>query len=483
MKKEEELTNINIEKIVLNAIIFAPENYELVNIKLKSKDFNLKAHRDIYIAMQELEKEDKPIDEEFIIDKLKTKKAFKEDVFIEVLAVNPITAIKPYIEELKHLSLKRELLELANEIRRNSLEEDMPATDIANNTEAKIYEITSQSKETGDFKNANEASLVTLEFIKKRKENANRILVGTDTGFNELNQMTTGFGEGELIILAGRPSMGKTALALNMVLNLIDKKEGVAFFSLEMPCEQLMLRLLSIKTSIPLQRLRIGDMDDDEFSRLNDGANELSSSSLFIYDSGNLNISLLRSKLRKLKSKNPNINIAIIDYLQIMSSISSKERHLEVSEISRGLKLLARELKISILALSQLNRALESRNDKRPMLSDIRESGSIEQDADIVLFVYRDDVYLYKEEKEREKQAKKEGKEFKAQYIEKPEEEAEIIIAKQRNGPTGHIKLTFQKRFTRFIDPKKEELVIKYENIDIKETKNNEETQIDMPEF
>jgi replicative DNA helicase len=197
---------------------------------------------------------------------------------------------------------------------------------------------------------------------------------------------------------------------------------------------------------------------------------QMHNSKLFVDDSSTVNINQLRSKLRKLKSQHPEIELAVIDYLQLLSAAGSKDRHQEVSEISRGLKMLARELEIPIIALSQLNRGLEARNDKRPMLSDIRESGSIEQDADIILFVYRDDVYLYKEEKEREKEAIKEGKEFVSKYIEKDEEEAEIIIGKQRNGPTGHVKLTFQKKYTRFVDAQpynKTEIV--YENIDMTE--------------
>ena len=226
----------------------------------------------------------------------------------------------------------------------------------------------------------------------------------------------------------------------------------MAFFSLEMPAEQLMLRLLSIQTSIPLQKLRVGDMNDDQWGSLNGAIDRMNSVKLFVDDQGSININQLRSKLRKLKNQHPEIEIAVIDYLQIMQGVGNQDRHLQVSEISRGLKLLARELEMPVVALSQLNRGLEARADKRPMLSDIRESGSIEQDADIILFVYRDDIYLYKEEKEAEKKAKAEGKEYVSTYVEKEEEEAEIIIGKQRNGPTGHIKLVFQKKLTRFVD-------------------------------
>ena len=285
-----------------------------------------------------------------------------------------------------------------------------------------------------------------------------------------------------LFLLEDMTVTHNTSFVLNTVNSLITKGKGVAFFSLEMPAEQLMLRLLSIQTSIPLQKLRVGDMDDNQWSNLNGAIDRMNSAKLFVDDQGSININQLRSKLRKLKNQHPEIEIAVIDYLQIMQGVGNQDRHLQVSEISRGLKMLARELSIPIVALSQLNRGLESRNDKRPMLSDIRESGSIEQDADIILFVYRDDVYLYKEEKEREKAAKAEGKEFKSEYTEKDEEDAEIIIGKQRNGPTGHVKLVFQKKLTRFVDAPSYSAGVEtvYENIDTRSA-NMEIPNIEMP--
>jgi replicative DNA helicase len=261
-----------------------------------------------------------------------------------------------------------------------------------------------------------------------------------------------------------------TAFVLNIASKILDHNKGVAFFSLEMPAEQLMLRLMSAKASIALQDLRVGNLSDEQWSSLSKTADHFSRSKLFVDDDGNLTITALRSKLRKLKERHPEISCAIIDYLQLMSGSGGKDRHQEVSEISRGLKLLARELNIPIIALSQLNRSLESRNDKRPMLSDIRESGSIEQDADIILFVYRDDVYRRKEEMEKEKAASKDGKQYKSDFIERPEEEAEVIVGKNRNGPTGHVKLVFHKRFTRFENAGSVPIEIIYQ-----------ETKIDMP--
>ncbi|WP_345993451.1 replicative DNA helicase [Sulfurimonas sp. HSL-1716] len=461
---ENNLYNLTFEKSILSSIIFEPKQFDELESLLKHDDFYLPAHQDIYKAMVSLTRRDEPIDEEFIKKELSKEKKFDESIMLDILSANPIANIKAYVNEIKDKSLKRHLLTLTTEIKRVTLEEELPSDDVVNLVEKKLYEIT-QDSQTSDFKDSPTVTYDTMEYIKEMKARGNSTLVGVDTGFNELNKMTTGFGKGDLVIIAARPAMGKTSFVLNTVNKLIHDGKGVAFFSLEMPAEQLMLRLLSIQTSIFLQKLRVGDLNDDEWSKLSDAIDKMNRAKLFVDDQGSVNINQLRSKLRKLKNQHPEIEVAVIDYLQIMSGTGGKDRHLEVSEISRGLKMLARELGIPIIALSQLNRGLESRNDKRPMLSDIRESGSIEQDADIILFVYRDDVYLYKEEKEREKAAKAEGKEFQATYQEKEVEEAEIIIGKQRNGPTGHVKLMFQKKLTRFVDYTKGIETV-YENVD-----------------
>jgi replicative DNA helicase len=466
---QDNLYNLAFERSILSSIIFEPEQFDELSTVLKKDDFYLPAHQDIFLAMVTLFQKDQPIDEEFIKKELLKIKKFDESVMLEILSANPISNTKAYVDEVKDKSLKRHLLTLTTEIKRVTVEEELPSAEVVDIVEKKLYEIT-QENQTSDFKDSPTMTYDTMEYIKEMKARGNSVLVGVDTGFHELNKMTTGFGKGDLVIVAARPAMGKTSFILNTVNSLITQGKGVAFFSLEMPAEQLMLRLLSIQTSIPLQKLRVGDMNDDQWSSLGAAIDKMNSAKLFVDDQGSININQLRSKLRKLKNQHPEIEIAVIDYLQIMSGIGTQDRHLQVSEISRGLKMLARELDMPIVALSQLNRGLESRNDKRPMLSDIRESGSIEQDADIILFVYRDDVYLYKEEKEREKAAKAEGKEFTPTYVEKEEEEAEIIIGKQRNGPTGHVKLIFQKKLTRFVDAPTFARPIEtvYENIDTK---------------
>ncbi len=478
---EESLYNIAFERSILSSIIFEPSQFDDIETQLKVDDFYLAGHQSIFKAMQELSASDKPIDEEFIKKELLKRKEFDENILLDILSANPISNTGAYVAEVKDKALKRHLLTLTTEIKRVTVEEELPGDEVIDIVERKLYEIT-QDSQTSDFQDAPDVTAKTMAYIEAMKARGNSILVGVDTGFAELNKMTTGFGKGDLIILAARPAMGKTSLVLNMVQNLINHNKGVAFFSLEMPSEQLMLRLLSIQTSIYLTKLRVGDINDEESQRLEDATAAMKASKLFIDDSSTVNINQLRSKLRKLKSQHPDIELAVIDYLQLLSAAGTKDRHQEVSEISRGLKMLARELEIPIIALSQLNRGLESRNDKRPMLSDIRESGSIEQDADIILFVYRDDVYLYKEEKEREKEALKEGKEFISQYVEKDEEEAEIIIGKQRNGPTGHVKLTFQKKYTRFVDtPTYNKTEIIYENIDMSDAEMEVTPNVSMP--
>ncbi len=464
---QDNLYNLAFERSVLSSIIFEPSQFDELSVTLNKDDFYLPAHQDIFAAMLTLLQKDQPIDEEFIKKELIKAKKFDEQVLLEILSANPISNTKAYVDEIKDKSLKRHLLTLTTEIKRVTVEEELPSAEVIDIVEKKLYEIT-QDNQTSDFKDSPKMTFDTMEYIKEMKARGNSVLVGVDTGFKELNKMTTGFGKGDLVIIAARPAMGKTSFILNTVNSLILQGKGVAFFSLEMPAEQLMLRLLSIQTSIPLQKLRVGDMNDDQWSNLNGAIDRMNSAKLFVDDQGSVNINQLRSKLRKLKNQHPEIEIAVIDYLQIMSGIGNQDRHLQVSEISRGLKMLARELEMPIVALSQLNRGLESRNDKRPMLSDIRESGSIEQDADIILFVYRDDVYLYKEEKEREKAAKAEGKEFTSTYVEKEEEDAEIIIGKQRNGPTGHVKLVFQKKLTRFVDVPSFASAVEtvYENVD-----------------
>ena len=295
-----------------------------------------------------------------------------------------------------------------------------------------------------------------VEELKRQKALAGSELVGLDTGFRFLNDCTKGLKPGELIIIAARPGMGKTAFALNLMMKTLQSGKGVVFFSLEMPSVQLMYRILSALSSIPLSDIMSAKLSDGDWTRFNDACDAVLNMPLFVYDSGYVNIHQVRTQLRKLKSADANIELCVIDYIGLMTSTSNySERHLQIAEISRGLKLLARELNIPIIALSQLNRSLEARSNKRPMLSDLRESGAIEQDADIILFVYRDEVYKEQMERERISRLEAEGKDAGEPVFRRNDyqEKAEIIVGKNRSGEAGRtIEVGFQGRFTRFVD-------------------------------
>ncbi len=807
----ENMYNLNIERAVLSAIIFDPETYEEIAAKLQAHDFYLPFHQHVFTAMEALSAEEKPLDDEFLRVKLTNMGKFDEVAMLDVLSSNPISNTAAYMDEIKAKSTKRALATLATEIKKVTIEDDLPADEVMNLVEKKLYEIT-QNSTSNDFRESKEITVAMLAEIERLKALGNSKLIGTDTGFKNLNDKTSGFGKGDLVIIAARPAMGKclgkgtkvlmydgrlkkvedvcvndtlmgddssprtvlslargkeemywvrqnkgidyrvnkshilslkrsrnegrhthgdvlnievseyitksdkfksnykgykkaidfpsvaldvepyflglwlgdgrssdvriatedkeivgylnayaqrldkavyrykvegkcpmygiiniqkegqkknlknslqsklralgvienkhipqvylsnsrknrlellaglidsdgyyddshhvmeiiqkrkvlaqqikfladslgfrcsfkskiakiksidyecevyrvrivghlneipthisrkkarslkskrehthtgikvqydkvddyygfvldgnhlflledmtvthnTALVLNMALKAIERNEGVAFFSLEMPAEQLMLRLLSAKTSIPLQALRVGDLRDEQWTQLSAATTELASKKLFVDDGGYATIHHVRSKLRKLKAQHPEITMAVIDYLQLMSGDNKEGRQQVVSEISRGLKQLARELQLPIIALSQLNRGVESRDNKRPMLSDLRESGAIEQDADIILFVYRDDVYREAMEKEKEMKGKADGKPYTSEFRTKSEEDTEIIIGKQRNGPTGTVELVFQKNFTRFVDKSiSPAFEIEYEDSDI----------------
>ncbi len=485
---EDNMYNLNIERAVLSAIIFDPEIFEDIASKLEPHDFYLPFHQHVFIAMEDLNREEKPIDEEFLKNRLVSKKEFDEVAMLTMLSANPISNTDAYIGEIKSRSTKRALATLATTIKKVTIEDDLPTDDIMNLVEKKLYEIT-QNSVSQDFRDAKEITMSVLDRVKYLKSMGNTKLLGVDTGFRNLNEKTSGFGKGDLIIIAARPAMGKTSFVLNIAEKAISRGEGVAFFSLEMPAEQLMLRILSTQTSIPLQKLRVGNLDDEQWSRLSDASDIMKTKKLFVDDDGYATIHHIRSRLRKLKTQHPEISMAIIDYLQLMSGDSRDGRQQVISEISRGLKQLARELDMPILALSQLNRGVESRDNKRPLLSDLRESGSIEQDADIVMFVYRDDVYREAIEKEKMMKAKANGQKYESTFERKEEEDTELIIGKHRNGPIGTVKLIFQKSYTRFIDaPSKDEISIKVEtyndkNIDKSKEANMDINSVSMPQL
>ncbi|HFU74864.1 MAG TPA: replicative DNA helicase [Arcobacter sp.] len=274
-----------------------------------------------------------------------------------------------------------------------------------------------------------------------------------DTGFEQLNEHTGGFSKGDLIVVASRPSIGKSSFVLEIARKAIERDETVLFFSFEMKAQKLMSRLLSAQTSIPLSSLKSGDLSDSEWDKLSSTTDEIADKDLFIDDNAYADIDYIRAKVRTFKNEYPKLSMIILDSLNLINYVKVRENQYEgISEISKALKQLAREVDLPIIVTSQLNRNLENRENKRPKLNDLRDSGTIEDYADLILFLYRDDVYREAMEKEKEFKAKSEGKEYENKFQNRPEEEAELIIGKHRHGTIGTVKLIFEKRFLRFID-------------------------------
>jgi replicative DNA helicase len=330
----------------------------------------------------------------------------------------------------------RRLIEKANTIAKRCFDDQGNVDDVIDFAERSIFEV-SEKKSKREFYSISEIIESSIDALEERQGNKT-LVTGVPTGFTKLDEKTAGFQNSDLIIIAGRPSMGKTALALNIARNAaVDSNIPAAIFSLEMSMEQLTMRMLTSEARIDSSRLRGGFLSQDDWRRITDAAGTLTNAPIYIDDSPAISAMEIRAKARRLKM-DKDIGLIIIDYLQLMRTRGTAERRdLEISEISRSLKALAKELNIPVVALSQLNRMLEQRTDKRPKLSDLRESGALEQDADVVAFIYRDE--LYNDDENNPKKGT-----------------AEILIRKQRNGPTGNIILTFVNEYTRFENPAQE---------------------------
>lgn len=445
---QQEYYDLDLERAILSSCIMSEEAYASIAGDIGPKDFSLKAHEDIFKAIIACSNNKEPISISF----LRKHKKIDEQILAEILATPSMIDLPAYVNELREKSIKRQLLSFAH-LLPTRINENRVVSEIADEMGKEIFSITNRVN-SKDIKEVDMVISELFEEFKKRKILENKNIIGLDTGFEGLNKMTKGFKGGELIIIAARPGMGKTTLCLNFIDKALRQNKGVVLFSLEMPATQIMQRMLSSKTSIPLQKILTADLNDDEWERLGDACNDYSQKKLYIYDSGYATIADVRAILRRLKSQDESIGLCVIDYIGLMMSNSNfNDRHLQVSEISRGLKLLARELDMPIIALSQLNRGLEQRANKRPLMSDLRESGAIEQDADAILFVYRDEIYREQEEKERENKAKAEGKTYQRIFIPNAmQENAEIIVGKNRNGPVGTIEVVFLKEKSCFVD-------------------------------
>lgn len=442
----ENMYSLDMEVSILASVLYNNDILSDLAQELKPSDFYSKDYGDIFEAMLALFNKQQPIDDKFIA----LEQNINKDALNTVIANSGVIDVQKYAKAIKEMSNKRAMLKIAQGV--PALVNEKPVKDAIDELSAQIYELANDEK-SGGLKDAKEASFEAISEIKRHKEEGTGLL-GISSGFSDLDLRTQGLKKGDFIIIAARPGMGKTTFALNIVEKVLENGEGVVFFSLEMPSSQLIFRMLSSLTSINLSDIMKANLSDDDIERLSDAADAISSRDFYIYDRGDLTVHVVRAQLRRLMQKIPNISLCVIDYIGLMTNSSAfSERHLQIAEISRQLKLLARELQIPIIALSQLNRSLESRANKRPMLSDLRESGAIEQDADIIMFVYRKDFYKEQDAKEQRAKDEAEGKASgdAPAFVSKPIEDAEIIIGKNRNGPTGAVEMSFDKAHSRFI--------------------------------
>ncbi|AEC01001.1 replicative DNA helicase [Selenomonas sputigena] len=427
--------SIEAEQAVLGAMLLKPDAVTTAAEELSADDFYRETHRLIFEAMMELKERTEPVDLVTLTEQLKKADKLAKIGGIPALSLIansvPTAANVHYHARIVHEKAQlRSLINAATEIAGAAYESADEVEDIMDSAEKRILAVSS-GKRSKDFVPLQDILLDTLEQIDLRYNNKGSI-TGLPTGFTELDHLTAGLQKSDLILVAARPSMGKTAFTLNIAAHVVLRaKEPVAFFSLEMSKEQLVQRLLCSEGRIDSQRLRVGELEEKEWGDLIDTANRLSAAPLYIDDTPGITVMELRSKARRLKAEH-GLSLIVIDYLQLMQGRGNKSgdnRQQEISEISRSLKALARELNVPVIALSQLSRSVESRQIKRPMLSDLRESGSLEQDADIVMFLYREDYY----------DPETENKNI-----------TEVIIAKHRNGPVDTVDLTFLKQFTKF---------------------------------
>jgi len=426
--------NVEAEQAILGGILINNDAMNQIVDILVPDDFYREAHVALFDGMTRLYQRGEPIDIITLSEMLTQKKALEKAggtdyLALLVQAVTTSAGIAYHAEIVRNLSVRRRLISQCSTISELCFQSQESTADLLEKAEQSIFDIAENQIREG-FQSLKQVIAGSFKKIESAAQFEGYV-TGVPTGFERFDRLTAGLQPSDLIIVAGRPSMGKTALALNIGYN-VAKKTGsvVAVFSLEMSRQQLGIRLLGLDAGINATKLRTGSLRGDDFSRLIDSANRLSELPIFIDDSSAISVLGMKAKCRRLK-KRTDLGLVIVDYMQLIQGRSSAEsRQLEMSEISRSLKGLAKDLNVPVIALSQLNRKVEDRPNKKPQLADLRESGAIEQDADVIAFIYRDEIYNPNSE---------ENKNI-----------AEIIIGKQRNGPTGSFKLTFQKELTRF---------------------------------
>ncbi|MFP4084824.1 MAG: replicative DNA helicase [Desulfonatronovibrio sp.] len=427
--------NLDAEQAVLGGVFLSNNVLHSIVDILVEEDFYSPAHQIIFRTFLDLYRKNIPVDLVTIHEELEKNSQLDSvggPVYLASLteAVASSSNALFYAQIVKEKAIRRHLIRSATEIIAQSFEPASDVSDLLDSSEQKIFAI-SESKTKQVFRSSKELVAEVFELLQKRVERK-ELVTGVPTGYHNLDELTAGFQPTDLVIIAARPSMGKTAFALNVAMRAaVSHQVPTAIFSLEMSMEQLMMRMLCSFGKVDLKNLRTGYLDDEDWKRLYDSADALSKAPIYIDDTPALSSLEMRARCRRLKSEK-NLGMVVVDYLQLMRAgrrIDSREQ--EISEISRSLKALAKEIKVPVLALSQLNRKVEERTNKRPVLSDLRESGAIEQDADLIVFLYRDDAYNKSSDNPRKGIA-------------------EIIVGKQRNGPVGTVELAFMERFTAF---------------------------------
>lgn len=428
--------SIDAEQSVLGGLMLDNRGWDQIADRLREDDFYRHEHRLIYRAMARLAHQTKPIDALTVAEALRELQELDQiggDVYLFELTNNTPSAanIAAYADIVRERSVLRQMITAANDIADNAFHaQGRSITELLDIAERKVFSISEHGSGKGGAVNIRDYLTKTMARIDTLFHSNNPI-TGVPTGYHDLDDMTSGLQPSDLIIVAGRPSMGKTTLAMNIAEHVaIKSRSPVLIFSMEMPGESIVMRLLSSLCRIDQIRIRTGKLTEEDWPRISSTVSMLSDAPIFIDDTPGLSPADMRARARRVTKDNGQLGLIVVDYLQLMQVAGhSENRTAEISEISRSLKSLAKELKVPVIALSQLNRGLEQRADKRPVMSDLRESGAIEQDADLILFIYRDEVY---NENSPDKGV------------------AEIIIAKQRNGPIGKCRLTFLGQFTCF---------------------------------
>ena len=430
--------NLEAEMSIIGSCFLSAYALDKVCEEVTNDMFYSEANKKIFEAINELHKNKIPLDSTTLINEVEKRENINSIGGVEYLSEvidSVITAanIDYYIDIVREKALRRKLIEVSTSITTSAFDEESETNDIIDNAEKNIFSVT-KARKAGEFKVISDVMKSTQKRLEELAKNDKEI-TGISTGFYDFDKLTSGLHENELIIIAARPAMGKTAFAVNLAVNAaLNSNKNVALFNLEMSAEQLAMRMISAQGSIDQNKLKTGKLEHNDWKKVNEAMSELANTNLFIEDASGISVSEIRAKCRRLATQGNGLGLVVIDYLQLIegSSRYAGNRQQEVSEISRSLKTMAMELNVPVIALAQLSRSVELRENKRPIMSDLRESGSIEQDADIVAFLYRDDYYNKSAQEQTNISV------------------TELIVGKHRNGNTGTIELLFERNMSNF---------------------------------